>query len=359
MKARKTSDYVADLNKILENEEDSDQLRDELNACQHFLTDAEMENGCHKVFNFQLSKLELNLVNEKLDQVFEKLDCAAKINIALGYVLRNIETNKYRYFYAHENNTLFDKSILLCTEADLTTIQDKANKQDIIEICTQERQNTKWRFKLITNVTIFAALLKNVQMGCPDSVIPEPLMRNNHVNCLVSDRDTKQPYNDNLRLFRALAVHLHGTTSLETSTSKNFNDFLEKSGCAPKHFRGVSMDNLPIVEDVVEKNIFIYDIDIEDGDFVGELAGRSIGKYKNTVKLLRYTNHIFYVNNIDNFFKCFRCPTCDTFFHKADHFNRHLLCCKDRNKNFYPKNVYSLRETLFEKLDGFNIEYTI
>ena len=36
MKARKTSDSVADLNKILEKEEDGDQLRDELNACQHF-----------------------------------------------------------------------------------------------------------------------------------------------------------------------------------------------------------------------------------------------------------------------------------------------------------------------------------
>ena len=32
------------------------------------------------------------------------------------------------------------------------------------------------------------------------------------------------------------------------------------------------MDNLPILEDVVEKNIFICDIDIEDADFVGELA---------------------------------------------------------------------------------------
>ena len=87
------------------------------------------------------------------------------------------------------------------------------------------------------------------------------------------------------------------------------------------------MDNLPIVENVVEENIFIYDIDIED--FIGELAKRSIGKYENTVKLLRYNNHNIYVNNIDNFFKCFRCPTYDTFFHKADQFNRHLLCCRD------------------------------
>ena len=30
-----------------------------------------------------------------------------------------------------------------------------------------------------------AALLKNVPMGCPDSVIPEPLQRNNQVNYLI------------------------------------------------------------------------------------------------------------------------------------------------------------------------------
>ena len=174
-----------------------------------------MKNGRHKIFNFQFSKLYPNLVNEKLDQVFEKLDFAAKINIALWFALCNIETCEYRYFYAHENNTLFAKFILLFTKADLTTIQNKVNKQDIIDVCTQERQNTERRFKLITNVTIFAALLKNLPMGCPDSVIPEPLLRNNHVNCLISDAHTREPYKDNLCLFRALAVHLHGTDNLE------------------------------------------------------------------------------------------------------------------------------------------------
>ena len=83
-----------------------------------------MENGRHKVFNFQRSKLDPNPVNEKQDQIFEKLDCAAKITIALEFVLRNIETGKNRYFYAHVNNTLFDKSILLCTKADLAIQAD-------------------------------------------------------------------------------------------------------------------------------------------------------------------------------------------------------------------------------------------
>ena len=70
--------------------------------------DTETENGRHKVFNFQMSQLDTKLINEKLEEVFNKLDSAGKINIALGFVLRNIETGEYRYFYAHENNTLFE-----------------------------------------------------------------------------------------------------------------------------------------------------------------------------------------------------------------------------------------------------------
>ena len=76
------------------------------------------------------------------------------------------------------------------------------------------------------------------------------------------------------------------------------------------------------------------------------------------MKLLRYNNHIIYVNRIDNFFKCFRCPTCDTFFKISQNFNKHLLRCKDRIKSIYPKNVYTLQKALFEKVDGFNIQYT-
>ena len=77
----------------------------------------------------------------------------------------NIKIGEYLFFYAHENNTLFIKSMQLF---------DKVINQDIKEVCTQERiQNTNWQLKLITNVNVFTALLKNVSMGCLDSVIPK------------------------------------------------------------------------------------------------------------------------------------------------------------------------------------------
>ena len=40
---------------------------------------------------------------------------------------------------------------------------------------------------------------------------------------------------------------------------------------------------------------------------------------------------------------------------RSEFLNKHLLRCKDRGKHIYPKNVYELRETLFEKLEGFNL----
>ena len=73
-------------------------LREELESCKHFLTDTEMENGRHRVFNFAMSSFDLSLLNDKLDYVFKELKCAAKVNLAFGLVLKNIEDGMCRYF---------------------------------------------------------------------------------------------------------------------------------------------------------------------------------------------------------------------------------------------------------------------
>ena len=117
------------------------------------------------------------------------------------------------------------------------------------------------------------------------------------------------------------------------------------------------MTDIPKVEEMLQLNIFLYDIDFVDGELIGELARRSIQRFEKSVKLLRYNNHICYVNNINALFKTFRCTTCDTFFSKTGNLERHLVTCSDRVKHIYPKNVYELREKLFEKLDAFNIPY--
>ena len=75
---------------------------------------------------------------------------------------------------------------------------------------------------------VFAALLKVVPMGCKDAVLPEPLLKNHTINCLIFEENTGQPYNDNLCLFRALVLHLHGTQRMEEETLEKFNLFIKK-----------------------------------------------------------------------------------------------------------------------------------
>ena len=157
----------------------------------------------------------MSLLNDQLDYVFKELNCAAKVNIAFGFVLKNIGDRMCRYFYAHENNTVMERLKLVCTPDVVTNLKEKLQKLDIVDLCIRERANTKWKFFKMTNLTVFAALLKDVPMGCKDTVLLEPLLKNHNVNCLTFERNTRQPYDDNLCLFRALALQLHGKKKLE------------------------------------------------------------------------------------------------------------------------------------------------
>ena len=87
-------------------------------------------------------------------------------------------------------------------------------------------------------------------------------------------------------------------------------------GLSPNQLHGVHMNDIPTVEDRLTLNILLYDIDIVDGNIVEELARRSVQKYENNVRLLRYNNHICYVSNINAVFQAFGCPNCDIFLTK-------------------------------------------
>ena len=96
---------------------------------------------------------------------------------------KNIEDGGFRFFYAHENHTLLDRSKFVWSLDDLIKLKESLNKTDVIELCSWETLNTKWRFFKLTNFTVFAALLKDLPKGCRDAVLPESLLKNCKINC--------------------------------------------------------------------------------------------------------------------------------------------------------------------------------
>ena len=157
------------------------------------------------------------------------------------------------------------KTIPCCIDpnlcATLAKLKDFLHKTDVIESCSRERVNTMWRFYKLTNLTVIAALLKDIPMGCKNAVLPEVLLKNHTTNCLTYEENTRQPDNENLCLFRVLALHLHDTQRLEEETSKMFIFFIKKmDGLSRNQFQGVHMNIIPTVEDLLTLNNLLYDI---------------------------------------------------------------------------------------------------
>ena len=68
------------------------------------------------------------------------------MNLAFGFILKYIEDGGFRYFYEHENDSLLDRSKLVCTKDNLAEFEDTLAKTDVIESSSREKKNTKWRF---------------------------------------------------------------------------------------------------------------------------------------------------------------------------------------------------------------------
>ena len=179
-----------------------------------------------------------------------------------------------------------ERSKLVCTQADMTNLKAKMQKMNINDFHTRERAKTKWKLYKLTNLTLFASLLKDVATGCKDTVLPETLLENRSGNCLTFERNTRQHSNDSLCLFRALALDLQGKEKLEEETLKDFDLFLNNSEERdPSKFQGVHMTVIPRVEEMLQLNIFLYEVHFVDGELIGELARRKTQKFEKSVKL--------------------------------------------------------------------------
>ena len=154
---------------------DDKSLKEELGTCKQFLVDSEMENGRHRVYNFAVDILDTKYLLEKLDVALVSPKYAAKLNVAFGFVLKNVEDASCRYYYTHENITLLERSKFVATTGYLTKVKKPLSNTDVKESCTRERANTEWKFYKLTNVTLSAALLNEVPMGCKDTGPPDPL----------------------------------------------------------------------------------------------------------------------------------------------------------------------------------------
>ena len=336
--------------------EEDPKLLEELRSVQHFLVDSKLKLKKKTIYNFRLTEFNPILINEKLREVFLNLNCAVKLNLSFGFVLHDrIESGEYRYYYAADNNPIFQTPITLENESDLLTLQSRIEQENFLHDCVVHRPNTKWKFALLTNLTVFLYHLEKIPLGCSVVNLPQAIIKNPNIRTFLVDGN-KKPYDDNLCFFRAVAFEVFGKRDLVTSTNSLVSTFLSRIGKEIVHFKGIQTNEIQVVENIIGMNISLFSISFdEQGNLVGTLSYRSLMSYEKSFSLLQYDNHVCWVKNIDQFLKKYRCDHCDKFFPKVSNYQRHLTVCTDRVSHRYPKRPYQLKETIFEKLTNLEI----
>ena len=125
-----------------------------------------------------------------------------------------------------------------------------------------------------------------------DAVLRKPLLKNHTFNCLTFEENTRQPCNDSLCPFH-FSCGCSAFTMKATTGRRNlkvFNSFIKKRMNWALINSEESTRTLLLL--LLTLNILLFDKDIVDGNILGENSRRSVQKHENTVRLLRYNNHI-------------------------------------------------------------------
>ena len=120
------------------------------------------------------------------------------------------------------------KSKFVYTPDDIANLKKNLQNIDVVDLCIRERANTKMKFSKLKNLTVFEALFKDVPIGCKDSVLPEPLLKNQNANCLVFEKKDKKALQGNSLPFQSSCSVFIWQREIGGRNIQNFQAFPEQ-----------------------------------------------------------------------------------------------------------------------------------
>ena len=155
---------------------------------------------------------------------------------------------------------------------------------------------------MVTNATFFVNKIVQQPIGCVGVNLPDYVKHNKAIVGLEKDNHRHAIYNDNLCLFRCLALHL-GRESAAL--------YAEYTDTPVHDFAGVTIDDLSKIEATFGVNVVVYKLDeITDGKTTGELVRRSPCQYIETMYLNVYEAHFSYIKDIRMYSHSYTCSKC-------------------------------------------------
>ena len=303
-------------------------------------------------YNHRLTTMDTRELQEPLRQLFEEQTTAFKVNLSFGFILKQKVTGRLRYYHSSNNccGRLLEEPSLITNRADFDSFLERIREPDILQWAIAQRPNSDWVCELVTNVTFFLNRIVQHPIGCVGVTLPDYVKNNKAIVGLTKD-EHGVTYNDNLCLFRCLALHRGcDVRRLETTVVTLYAKYTD----TPVHdFAGVTLDELDKVETKFKTNVCVYQlVEIADGKTTAELVRRSPAQYQETMYVNLHESHYSYIQDIGKYCHSYRCRKCgDSLWKCPWKLHRHESTCGGGIRRVYKGGVYRPPSSVFERLD--------
>ena len=291
-------------------------------------------------------------LQEPLRQLFEEQTTDFKVNLSFGFILKQKVTGRLRYYHSSNNccGRLLEEPSLITNRGDFDRFLARIQESDILQWAIAQRPNSDWVCEHVTNATFFLNRIVQHPIGCVGVTLPDYVKNNKAIVGLAKD-EHGATYNDNLCLFRCLALHQGcDVRHLEATVVTHYTKYTD----IPVHdFAGVTIEDVHKVETKFKTNVVIYQlVKTPDGKTVAELVRRSPAQYPETMYVHLYETHFSYIRDMKKFSHSYRCSKCENSMWKRPAWlERHELRCEAGVNRIYKGGVYRPPASIFERLD--------
>ena len=296
-------------------------------------------------YNRRLTGLDMRDLHDQLFLLFDQQTTAFKVNVSFGFVVREKENDRLRYYHSSNNccGRYLEEPALITNRDDFDRFLARIQESDILQWAVAQRPNSDWVCELVTNATFFLNKIVDHPIGCVGVNLPTYVKNNKSIIGLETDSHGVI-YIDNLCLFRCLGLHLGREAAAL---------YAEYTDTPVRHFAGVTLDELDKVETTFKTNVFVYKlVEIADGKTTAELVRRSMGHYTETMYLNLYEAHFSYIKDIRMYSHSYKCSKCEQALWKSSwELHRHERTCEAGVNQIYKGGVYRPPASIFERLD--------
>ena len=150
----------------------------------------------------------------------ENKNCLIKVNAASKILLENTDVAKFKYFYAHVNNTLWDRPKFLCSGSWPDETPEKyLNRTQTLEFFTREKKWETAPMKLETAL-VDCCFTQRWACGMQSSSFAWTFFKKLNNEVVTVEGGSRQPYSDKQCPFEDFDLQLRGCNERGKKFSK-------------------------------------------------------------------------------------------------------------------------------------------